>query len=366
MMVISFLTFLSLVILGHYFAWRLCLSACPRLQPRRFWLLGTFIIFSVFFLITFLLLHQSDNIFLSGLYVVSAVFFGALSQLMLVGALYWLLIIFSHWLPGLVKVRLKKNNQKITRFFCLFALCLFLIGTYNAFCPRVKTITLSGWPKELKGKSFVQLSDLHLGAIYRPVWLKRIVRQTNVLNPDFILISGDLFDGSEEKVSEFVPALRDFKKPVIFVPGNHDYYVPDGEVASTTAAGGFITLSDRAGIFDGLQIIGFNYIGRSDSGLHREITDLQASTDLPRIVINHVPVDQAEAKALDAKLMLSGHTHRGQIFPFSLFLNFLYGRFSYGLENYEGMATYTSAGVGTWGPPLRTLFPGEIIKFVIE
>ena len=127
-----------------------------------------------------------------------------------------------------------------------------------------------------------------------------------------------------------------------------------------------ITLSDRAAILSGIEVIGFNYLNRYDSAMRREIKDLSEQGEATRIVVNHVPVDREEALSLKAKLMLSGHTHRGQLFPFSLFLNFLYGRFSYGMENYQGFTNYTSAGTGAWGPPLRTLFPGEIIKFVIK
>jgi len=141
--------------------------------------------------------------------------------------------------------------------------------------------------------------------------------------------------------------------------------VPGDAVAEATASGDIITLSDSAAEFSGIEVVGLNYVGRDHSYLRREITDLQTTANA-RIAVNHVPVDQAEVKSLEARLMLSGHAHRGQIFPFSIVTSWLYGSFAYGLEDYEGMLTYTSAGTGTWGPPLRTLWPGEIIRFVIE
>lgn len=366
MIILSIIVFLSLVVIGHYFAWRLTLKFFPVLKPWRYYLLGIFAVITTFFIMSFMLLHQSDSALLAWVYVFSAVFFGLLSQLMLLGFLHWLLSFVRSFLPSSLKVILVKKEQLITNIFGIIVLALFALGTFNAYYPQVRGITLTGWPEELRGKTIVQLSDLHLGAVYRPNSLARVVKKVNQLNPDIVIISGDLFDGSDEKLSEFISVLKDFKATTIFVPGNHDYYVPDGEVDKTVLAGEVVTLSDRAGNFDGIEVIGFNYIGREHSNLRREITGLSLDNNLPRIVVNHVPVDQAEAKALNAKLMLSGHTHRGQIFPFSFFLNLLYGRFSYGLEDYEGMMTYTSAGTGTWGPPLRTLFPGEIIKFVIE
>ena len=365
MMIISLLVFLLLVILGHYFAWYLCLAAFPRAYRHRFWLLTAFIVITFIFLGDFIWLHQSDGPFFQYLYVFSAVLFGLLSQLMLFGLLFSIREVLLKYWTWLRLHCILPQPSSAARLLLIFAGVFFILGTYNAFFPRVKTIILSGWPEELKGKSFVHLSDLHLGAVYRPLWLQMIANKVSSLNPDFVIISGDLFDGSDEHISEFIPTLRNLPSPTIFVPGNHDYYVPEDAATETALAGNLIFLSDAAVRIDGLEVVGFNYVGRDDSGLNREIKDL-SDEQLTRIVVNHVPVDQAEAKALDASLMLSGHTHRGQIFPFSAFVRLLYGRFSYGLENYEGITTYTSAGTGTWGPPLRTLFPGEIIRFVIE
>ena len=364
-MIVSVLSFFVLVILGHYFSWHLSLAACPRLKMKKYWLLAIYIAITIIFLGSFIYLHQSNSQIFSYIYVSSAVLFGLLSQLMLLGTLYYLLRFIS--LP-LSRFRefYKKYSVLLAQVFTLLALGLFILGTYNAFFPHVKNIDLDNWPGELKGKSIVQLSDLHLGAVYRPNYLSRIVEQVNALNPDVIIISGDLFDGSDESLPEFIEPLSKFSAPAVFVPGNHDAYVMDDEVKRTVVASGLINLSDSAMLVDGIEIIGFKYSGREDSGQRRVIDNLNQVDGLAAIVVNHVPVDQAEARALGADLMLSGHTHRGQIFPFSIVINLLYGRFAYGLEDYEGMSVYTSAGTGTWGPPLRTLFPGEIIKFNLQ
>ncbi|MBN2884489.1 metallophosphoesterase [Patescibacteria group bacterium] len=365
MIIISILSFFILVISGHYFAWHLSISACPRLKSKKYYLLSIFIAITLIFIGDFIYLHQNDSSIFSYIYVTGAVLFGFLSQLMLTGTAYYLIILIA-------KVFLKKKEyfRKIelilARVFIIIAIFLFILGSYNAFYPQVKNIALNNWPQELKGKSVVQLSDLHLGAIYRPAYLRRIVNQVNNLHPNLIIISGDLFDGSDEHLDEFIQPLSEFIAPVIFVAGNHDTYVASDEIVNTVESAGLINLSDNSIIIDGLQVIGFKYSGREDSHQRREIENLEQGDSLAQVVVNHVPVDQAEAKSLGADLMLSGHAHRGQIFPFSLVINFIYGRFAYGLEDYEGMSVYTSAGTGTWGPPLRTLLPGEIIKFNFE
>jgi predicted MPP superfamily phosphohydrolase len=362
MMIISVLSFFLLVILGHYFAWYLSLQACPRLKIKKYWLLAIYIVITTIFLSSFIYLHQNDGQVFSYIYFVSAVLFGLLSQLMLLGVLYYLLMLIARAMVSIKDLQ-KKYSVRLAQIFILLAVALFVVGTYNAFYPQVKNINLVNWPTELKGKTVVQLSDLHLGAIYRPNYVNRIVKQVNTLNADMIIISGDLFDGSDESLQEFIEPLSKFSVPTIFVSGNHDPYVVDDEVIQTVLSAGLINLSDSAEVIDGIEVIGFKYSGREDSDQRRAIANLDQTDSLAKIVVNHVPVDQAEAKALGADLMLSGHTHRGQIFPFSIIINLLYGRFAYGLEDYEGMSVYTSAGTGTWGPPLRTLFPGEIIQF---
>src|SRR5680860_334112 len=208
MIIISILSFFILVILGHYFAWHLSLSACPKLKHKKYLLLAIFIALTLIFLGDFIYLHQNDTPIFSYIYVVSAVFFGFLSQLMLAGTAYYLLVLIAK--PFLRKKEyFKKLKLIIARVFLALAMLLFILGSYNAFYPQVKDITLNNWPAELKGKSVVQLSDLHLGAIYRPAFLQRIVNQVNALNPNMVINSGVLFDGSDEHLSEFIQPLSE-------------------------------------------------------------------------------------------------------------------------------------------------------------
>jgi len=366
MMIISFISFLLLVILGHYFAWRLCLIAWPRLYAGRRYLLAGFVLITLVFLGLFMFLRGGGNPVIAGIYVAAAIMFGYLSQLMLLGAIFWLVYILGKRLRPIARGKLLKVRLTLARVAFFTASALFVLGSYNAFFPRIKTIVLKAWTPALVGQSFIQLSDLHLGAVYRPIWLEGIAAQVNARQPAFTVISGDLIDGSDKEMGEFAAPLRQLAAPVVFTPGNHDYYVYNGEMERLAADGNLILLADAAQAVDGVEIIGFNYLARQDSNIRREIKNLRTENDLPRLVLNHVPVDQAEAAALGAKLMLSGHTHRGQIFPYSLVLDFLYKQFSYGREIYGDMQTYTSAGVGSWGPPLRTLCPGEIIEFRFE
>lgn len=364
MYIMPVILFFVLVFSGHYFAWKLILAAWPQLKSKKYFILAPLIIITLGFLGSFSLLNASvASHYLAYLFVSFAILFGYLSQFMLFGFIFFFRSILLKTWPWARMNCIFPDPKTVARIFLIIITFFCLLGSYNAFFPRIKTINLSSFNEATKGTKLVHLSDLHLGAVYRPFWLERVVKQVNRLEADYIIISGDLFDGSDRELAEFIPALSGFKAPTIFVSGNHDSYIFGKEVFNTTEAAGLITLADRAQVFKGMEVIGFNYLSNEDSNLRREIADLDLENSYPRIVVNHVPVDQAEALVLNAKLMLMGHTHRGQIFPFSLATNWLYGKYAYGLEQYEEMITYTSAGTGTWGPPFRTLFPGEIIVF---
>lgn len=366
MSMIPFFLFFILVFVGHYFAWQLILAAYPKLKPNKYYLLILLVLITVGFLSSFAVLNSSQYPNLAYLYVFLAVLFGFLTQFMLFGFLFFVRkIIIKYWRFARLNC-IFPDPKTIARLLLIIIFLFSLLGTYNAFFPRVKTIKLAAFTEASSGKKIVQLSDLHLGAVYRPFWTKMIVKRVNSLEPDFIIISGDLFDGSDRHLAEFIHALAGFKAPTIFVPGNHDSYIFGEEVHNTTEAAGLITLSDEALTISDLEIIGFNFLSNEDSNIRRKISNLELEPSKARIVVNHVPVDQAEALALGSKLMLSGHAHRGQIFPFSLATSWLYGKYAYGLESYQSMITYTSAGTGTWGPPFRTISPGEIVVFDLQ
>jgi len=366
MSIIPFFLFFLLVTIGHYFAYLLLLNVFPKLKKRRIIILLALILVTVIFLGSLVLLNRFQNSFLMTTYFVFAVLFGLLTQLMLFGALFFIRKMILRLWPLAKRNCILPDPKSSARLLLIVAGIFFLLGSYNAFFPKVKTITLPALSEEIKGKSFVHLSDLHLGVIYRPVWQRMIARKVNKLEADFIVISGDLFDGSDRELSEFVGPLSLFESTTIFVPGNHDSYIFGTEVEETVKKAKLIHLSDQALEISDVELIGFNYLSNEDSNLRRDIESLRTEKIKPRIVINHVPVDQAEAYEFKADLMLMGHAHRGQIFPFSLATTLIYGKYAYGLSSYQEMITYTSAGTGTWGPPLRTLFPGEIILFKFE
>ena len=349
-MILPFLILL-LFILAHYFAGELIYNTFS-LKKYLSYLIPPFITL-VFFLST-VLINFTELLLFDYLYIVSAVLFGFLCQLLIFGSIFYVL---KH---------IVKKPKLLAKILISLTVAIFLLGLYNALFINVKRIKLRNLDNYNSNIKIAHLSDLHLGLIYGPSYLENLVSKVNSLNVDVVVISGDLFDGNDKKIQKFIPALKGFSNPVIFVPGNHDHYINSNTVSSIISEAGLLELKNEALVVKEVEFIGFDYLDDKDSNIRREIDNLNINKENLRIVINHVPVDQAEADALGADLLLSGHTHRGQISPFSVVVNLIYGDFSYGLSKYKDMITYTSSGVGTWGPPQRTPFPGEIVVFDIN
>ncbi|MCF7795079.1 metallophosphoesterase [Patescibacteria group bacterium] len=351
-MILSALILLAFIV-THYFAGGLIYNAF-NFKKRKYlaYLIPVFL--TCFFVFANILINYENHVVFNYLYIISAFLFGFLTQILIFGTIFYFLKYFFT----------KKNL--LAKTFFLLAIIFFLLGVHNAFFPRVKNIEINNLNNYDNSIKIVHLSDLHLGLIYQPFYLENLVVKVNNLNADVVVISGDLFDGNDIKIRKFIPILKKFSSTVIFVPGNHDQFIDKNTLTNIVSEAGFFELKDEALNIEGIEFIGFNYLDDKDSNIRREINNIKINKENLRIVINHVPVDQAEARALKADLMLSGHAHRGQINPFSLIVRYIYGNFSYGLSNYKEMITYTSAGVGTWGPPVRTLFPGEIVVFDIN
>ncbi|SFD92637.1 metallophosphoesterase [Massilia yuzhufengensis] len=235
-------------------------------------------------------------------------------------------------------------------------------------------VVLRDLPKSLDGTVIVAVSDIHLGAQRRSAWLAERVVQINALQPAAVLLLGDLVEDHPVGEAQLAPTLRGLRAPlgVWAVTGNHEFY---GDVDATVAEfeqGGVRWLRDRqVELAPGLALAGIEDIGRSmrsegsfTGGLKRTIP---AVTGTATILMAHIPaaqiVDAAAARGVD--LMLSGHTHGGQIWPFSYAVQQRFPRFI-GAHDVQDMTLYVTRGAGSWGPRMRLWQPGEIIKLTLR
>lgn len=249
-----------------------------------------------------------------------------------------------------------------------FSLGIVLYGALEARLIRSESLVIHSAkiPREAGRIRIVQISDVHVGTIVRGRHLAEILRKVTEAEPDLLISTGDLVDGQGNDLSGAAAQFREIRPRYgkFAVTGNHEYYVGIDEALDFTAKAGFTILRggavtvagavDLAGV-DDLEIQRFAGTGHPSD---REILD-RAGGGRFKIFLKHRPL--VEKESIDVfDLQLSGHTHRGQIFPFSLLtrLVFPFHAGNYRLEG--GALLHVSRGTGTWGPPVRFLAPPEI------
>lgn len=261
--------------------------------------------------------------------------------------------------------------------YILLAGVIFIVGIYSANVPQARfyQLTINKQAKIDKVR-IVQLSDIHISAITSTDWLNEMVEKVNHLAPDYIIITGDTLDQqlapyiNNNLDTIFAQLTSRYGTLVIF--GNHEYYGiarnqnnSNDDVLSAFAAGKMTILQDSVW-FDnrtGITIIGRDDLTGSIVGKSRatldELIDLVAP-DSPIILLDHQPHDLTTPEQLGVDLMLSGHTHAGQIFPMTLIVQALY-RNAWGIYQLNNFTSIVSSGYGIWGPPMRLLTRAELV-----
>jgi predicted MPP superfamily phosphohydrolase len=234
---------------------------------------------------------------------------------------------------------------------------------------RKVEVVLPGLPEGLDGFTLLQLSDLHLDLVHGGKWLEKIVERANALEPDLIALTGDLAEGSVAQFGHDARHLRDLAAPhgVFFVTGNHEYFHDlDGWLAFLAESGIRVLRNQRVAIGNGRET--FDLLGVDDHDGGRIAMghgpDLEKSLEgsdpaRARVLLAHQPRIIEEASRKNIGLVLSGHTHGGQIWPFS-YLVYLQQPYVKGLILHKGTQLYISSGTGFWGPPMRLGTTAEI------
>jgi predicted MPP superfamily phosphohydrolase len=210
----------------------------------------------------------------------------------------------------------------------------------------------------------VFVSDVHLGQVHGEKFAERVVKEISKLQPDVVLIGGDLYDGVEVDAERVARPFAALEAPLgtYFVTGNHESYGNMTAYLEAVESAGISWLSDEKVTIEGVEIIGEDYLttlSRTDD--EAVLQSLHLDPAAPTILIRHVPVDLDLAERAGVDLALYGHTHRAQVWPLGYITKRVYKGYDYGLKKFGSMLAYTSSGVGTWGPPLRIGTRPEIV-----
>lgn len=318
------------------------------------------------FILSSILAHYYDGAFFRTLYFITGLWLGLFVTLVTFFTLAWIVYGFVHLLGLPIKIS----------WFGGLALILAVLystyGVFNAIDPEVKNITvdIKNLPQEWQGQKVVQISDVHLGHVLGQKFFDKLVKEINNLHPAAVFITGDLFDGMGDNFDYLAPVLDLIQAPkgVYFITGNHETYFGVDKVYDVLNKTKMKIFHDDMALVDGLQIIGINYLERSDQKSIGEIIKKISNYDAdgPSILLYHSPIQIDEAKSAGIKLQLSGHTHRGQIFPLRYITNIVYKGYDYGLHQLGDFTIYTSSGIGTWGPTMRTGVTPEIVVITLK
>jgi len=232
-------------------------------------------------------------------------------------------------------------------------------------------VTLPRLPAEVSGYRLVQLSDVHIGPLLGRAWLSGVVARVNALEPDAVVITGDLVDGSVAELAEHVAPLAELspRQGTFFVTGNHEYYAgADAWLAELRRLGVRPLRNERVELGDEatFDLAGVDDVNAFGPGHGPDLTRALEGRDPGRelVLLAHQPRQFPAAAAAGVGLQLSGHTHGGQIVPWNLFVRLQQPHVA-GLTRRGDAQLYTSRGTGFWGPPLRVGAPPEITLLIL-
>lgn len=243
----------------------------------------------------------------------------------------------------------------------LLVLAFTTVGVVFALIPGVKTVSFDT-DRLQRPLRFVQITDVHIGS-RSSRFLADVIARVNRLEPEFLCITGDFIDATGVTVEE-LKSLRDVRCPVYFTSGNHERYEDFSDILDRLRSLGVSVLRTedvrpRADV----QVLGIDDRDNRDQ-VEKQLKNLDVDQNVFGILMYHRPDGLEAAEAAGVKLMISGHTHNGQIFPFNLIVNRVFHRIV-GLYEFGHARLYVSPGTGTWGPVLRIGTRSEITLFEI-
>ncbi len=351
--------------LAHWFLYSTWIDFWLPLAPAvRLVLRVVLIALSASFIVAALLSFRYYNWLVRLIYRVAALWIGLFNFLIVAACLSWAIdFALRALIPGPAHLHARPF---VVALLSVLAFAVSLYGVLNARIIRVRRvhIRLPRLPDSWRSRRALLISDVHLGNINTVRFACRLTEMSARLKPDILFIAGDLFDGSKADPERLAGPLLRLAPPLgtYFVLGNHEEFGGEAHYVAALAKAGIHVLNNERVIVDGLQIIGVPF-GHSTYPirLRNFLESLHLGEGPASILLNHVPHRLPIAEQAGVSLQLSGHTHGGQVFPFSWITRRAFGRYTYGLQQFGQMRVYTSSGAGTWGPPMRVGTHPEIV-----
>jgi predicted MPP superfamily phosphohydrolase len=318
------------------------------------------------------------NIFTDCLVIIGSFYLGMMVYSFLSILLIDIFRLLHHFFsifPAFIIRNIQKTNRVVTLTGLVLVLLIVSLGYLNTLFLRVRTfqVDIQKSTGELKELNLVMVSDVHLGTVIRSGRLEKIVAKINSLQPDIVLLPGDIVDEdvnsvAEQNMAKILKKLQT-KYGVFACTGNHEYFGGVAAAISYMNQAGITVLQDSVvKVADAFYVAGRKDLMSERMADGRKSLDLilqDVDKSLPIILMDHQPYNLKLVQQNGVDLQLSGHTHHGQLFPFNFITRMIYD-LSWGYSKIENTHYYVSCGVGTWGPPIRTSSYPEIVQLKIE
>lgn len=255
-------------------------------------------------------------------------------------------------------------SGRLSFLVCSIVLLCILKGTWNAFHPKYRHITILTSIPLAQKMTLAFITDIHLGPILSNSYSHALIQRLNAANPDAVIFGGDIIDGN----IAFVLADGSYKNftkikaplGVYAVYGNHDYFNGDLDAEAALFTPLHFLRNQSVVLNNSVELTGL------DDYLHHPVHTIpHRDNSYFKILIDHEPLRIAPASLAGYDLYLSGHTHKGQFFPINLITKRLYV-LHYGMRKFGQMVTIVSSGYGFWGPPMRLGSVPEIVLIHIR
>jgi len=293
----------------------------------------------------------------------------------------WMAVAFLIFIP-LVTVDLvtgfglfMRSRAPVFRGWALvLGLVLSVIALVQGLRPpvvREYDVLMPHLPDALNGTVIVAVSDMHLGELVGKTWLKKRIAQIREQRPDIVVLLGDIFEGHNTPDENLLRPFHELSVPmgIWAVPGNHEFHGHRDTGITLIEESGFQVLRNTwTEIRPGLILAGVDDLtvlsrtGRDGKVMEETLANLPHGA---AILLSHTPLQGERAARAGVDLMLSGHTHGGQIWPFSYLVQRRYSLLA-GRYDVNGMNVIVSRGAGTWGPRMRLWYPGEILRITLK
>jgi len=304
---------------------------------------------------------------------------GALAGTLEFLGMNWMAVLFLTFIPllaidlvTLFGFLMPRLSSSLRGWALLVGIVLSVIALFQGLRPPVVEkyeVSLPGLPDAMDGTVLVALSDMHIGSQLDERWLAARIAQVKAQRPDLVVLLGDIFEGHGPPEDQLLLTLKQLSAPlgIWAVPGNHEFH-RGGDMRLFENVSFKLLRNGWAEVRPGLVLAGVDDLtARRRNGQGGDPIS-QALIGRPpgaTILLSQTPWQVERAAKAGTGLMLSGHTHGGQIWPFDYLVSRLYPLLE-GRYEMDGMTVIVCRGTGTWGPRMRLWRPSEILRVTLR